>query len=66
MTVHSETIRRSGKLNRHGSFGEIREGWVADLLLVNGEPLEDLSIFETPDESLPLVVKDGEIVRNRL
>lgn len=62
----AEIIRMSGKLNRHGRFGEIREGWVADLLLVNGEPLEDISIFEDPDEALALIVKGGEIVVNRL
>ena len=29
----AEIVRMAGKLNRHGKFGEIREGWVADLLL---------------------------------
>lgn len=58
-------IRMSGKLNRHGNFGEIREGWVADILLINGEPLEDISILENPDEALALIMKDGRIVRNR-
>ena len=38
----AEVIRMIGKLNRWGNFGEIREGWVADLLLINGEPLEDI------------------------
>ena len=33
----AEVIRMAGKLNRHGNFGEIREGWVADLLLHNGD-----------------------------
>ena len=59
-------IRMAGKLNRHGNFGEIREGWVADLVLINGEPLEDISILEDPDSSLALIMKQGEIVKNRL
>ncbi len=62
----AEIIRMSGQLNRHGNFGEIREGWVADLLLINGEPLEDLSIFSDPDQALALIMKDGEIVRSSL
>jgi len=37
-----KVIRMAGKLNRHGNFGEIREGWVADILLHNGNPLEDI------------------------
>ncbi len=62
----AEIIRMSGQLNRHGNFGEIREGWVADLLLINGEPLEDLSIFADPDQALALIMKDGEIVKSSL
>ena len=62
----AEIIRMSGQLNRHGNFGEIREGWVADLLLINGEPLEDLSIFGDPQQALALIMKDGEIVRSSL
>ena len=62
----AEIIRRAGKLNRYGNFGEIREGWVADLLLINGEPLEDLSIFADPDAALALIMKDGKIVKSSL
>jgi len=61
-----EIIRMAGKLNRYGNFGEIREGWVADILLINGEPLEDLSIFADPESALALIMKDGKIVRSRL
>lgn len=62
----AEIIRMSGKLNRHGNFGEIREGWVADLLLINGEPLDDLSILADPGSALALIMKDGRIVRSSL
>ena len=62
----AEVIRMSGRLNRHGDFGEIREGWVADLVLINGEPLEDISVLRDPDDNLPLIMKAGEIVKNNL
>ena len=58
-----EIVRMAGKLNRHGNFGEIREGWVADLLLHNGEVLEDLSVLADPDSNLALVMKNGEIIK---
>ena len=61
-----EIIRMSGKLNRHGRFGEIREGWVADLLLHNGEVLEDLSVLADPQANLALIMKNGEIVKAEL
>jgi len=59
----AEVIRMIGKLNRWGNFGEIREGWVADLLLINGEPLEDISVLRDPDNALALIMKQGEIVK---
>jgi len=62
----ARVIRMAGGLNRHGNFGEIREGWVADLLLINGEPLEDISVLRDPDTALALIMKDGRIVKSRL
>jgi imidazolonepropionase-like amidohydrolase len=62
----AKVIRMAGKLNTHGMFGEIREGWVADLLLINGEVFEDISILEKPDESLALIMKKGVIVKSKL
>ena len=58
-----EIIRMAGKLNRHGKFGEIREGWVADLLLHNGEILDDLSLLADPKTNLALIMKGGEIIK---
>ena len=62
----AEVIRMTGRLNRWGNFGEVREGWVADLLLINGEPLEDISVLTDPDNALALIMKLGEIVKQRL
>ncbi len=58
----AEVIRMAGKLNRHGLFGEIREGWVADLVLFNEDPLEDISVIEVPERAIALVLKEGVIV----
>lgn len=62
----ARVIRMAGKLNRHGNFGEIREGWVADLLLINGEPLEDISVLRDPESNLALIMKGGKVVKNNL
>lgn len=58
----AEVIRMAGKLNRHGLFGEIREGWVADLVLFNEDPLEDISVIEVPERAIALVLKEGVVV----
>jgi imidazolonepropionase-like amidohydrolase len=42
-----------------GPRGAIAEGAVADLLLVDGDPLADLSLMERPETSLRVVMKDG-------
>ena len=55
----AEIIRMVGKLYRYEKFGEIREGWLADLLLFEGDPFEDISILEHPGESLVVIMKDG-------
>ena len=62
----AEIIRMAGKLNRHGRFGEVREGWVADLLIHEGELLEDLSGLSDPEANLALIMKAGEIIKAKL
>jgi imidazolonepropionase-like amidohydrolase len=46
-----------------GSLGVIEEGAYADLLIVDGNPLEDISLLGNPKESLLLIMKDGEIIK---
>jgi imidazolonepropionase-like amidohydrolase len=41
-------------------LGEVREGYLADLLLVDGDPLADVSILVNA-ERLALIMKDGQI-----
>ena len=60
----AEVIRMAGKLNREGLFGEIREGWNADLVLFKEDPLDDISVIETPRRAIALVMLDGTIVRD--
>lgn len=61
-----KVIRMAGKLNRYGDFGEIRDGWVADLLIFDGELLEDLSLIAEPEKNLRLIMKAGEIIKIEL
>jgi imidazolonepropionase-like amidohydrolase len=51
--------RYGGQIMRLGKeLGEIREGWLADLLLVDGDPLADLSIL-LDSKRLLAIMKDG-------
>ena len=62
----AEIIRMAGPLVRYDNFGEIREGWLADLLLIEGDPFSDISILERSETSLMVIMKEGRIIENRL
>ncbi|MFP5306133.1 MAG: amidohydrolase family protein [Gammaproteobacteria bacterium] len=44
-------------------LGEIKEGYLADLLLVDGDPLADLSVLLEADR-LVVIMKNGEVYKN--
>ena len=57
----------SGERNPYpGPLGVVEPGALADLLLVNGNPLDDLSLVATPETSFAVIMKDGVIHRNLL
>ncbi len=41
-------------------------GALADLLVVDGNPLEDIRVLTTPQRSLKLVMKNGQVYKNEL
>jgi imidazolonepropionase-like amidohydrolase len=47
-----------------GKIGVIEEGALADILLINGDPLQDISILTDPEANLALIMKGGEIFKN--
>jgi imidazolonepropionase-like amidohydrolase len=65
--INGEALALSGPRNPYpGKLGVIEEGALADLLLINGNPLEDISILTKPEESLALIMKDGKIYKNTI
>ena len=61
-------LAKSGTKNpyREGPLGVIKEGAYADLLLVDGNPLADVSVLADYEKNIKLIVKDGEIYKNSL
>lgn len=51
---------------RKGHLGEIRAGAYADLLLVDGDPLEDLDLVADSERNFRVIMKDGNIYKNTL
>ena len=58
----------SGKINPYteGQLGEIKAGAYADLLIYEGNPLEDMAVVAHPEKTLKLIMKDGKIYKNEL
>ena len=44
----------------------VAPGALADLLVVDGNPLEDIRVLTTPQRSLKLIMKDGQVYKNEL
>ena len=61
-------LAKSGTKNpyREGPLGVLVEGAYADMLLVEGNPLEDVSVLANYQENIKLIIKDGEIYKNSL
>jgi imidazolonepropionase-like amidohydrolase len=49
-----------------GDLGVVKEGALADLLLVDGNPLQNLDLLATPDTSLTVIMKNGVVYKNLL
>ena len=46
-------------------IGTVEEGKLADLLVVDGDPLENIAVLQKPD-NLKLIMKGGRAVKNEL
>ncbi len=64
--LRSATVTNAKLLRREGELGIVAAGALADLLVVDGDPLADLSLLERPAESLRLIAKGGRIFKNEL
>jgi imidazolonepropionase-like amidohydrolase len=64
--IRSATLVNAAILERKGELGVIAPGAYADLLLVDGDPLRDLSLLEGQGKHLDLIVRGGEIVVDRI
>ncbi|WP_332610013.1 metal-dependent hydrolase family protein [Achromobacter sp. ESBL13] len=61
--IQQATLIGAEILNQEGLLGEVREGAHADLLLVAGNPLDDISLLTQPD-SIKLIMNRGLLHKN--
>ncbi|WP_194164998.1 amidohydrolase family protein [Pseudactinotalea sp. HY160] len=62
---NAELLALSGPRNPYpGRLGVVAEGALADLLLVDGDPLANIGVITTPEQTMPVILKAGAIVKN--
>jgi imidazolonepropionase-like amidohydrolase len=63
--TNGELLLLSGERNPYpGRIGVVEEGAFADLLLVDGNPLEDIGLVKEPGKNFLVIMKDGRIFKD--
>ncbi|WP_157208795.1 metal-dependent hydrolase family protein [Mariniflexile maritimum] len=65
---NAELFERSGRRHpyQEGALGVVKEGAYADIVVVDGNPLQDISLLGNPAKNLKIIMKDGKIYKNTL
>jgi len=61
---NAELMALSGPRNPYpGRLGVVAEGALADLILVDGDPVADISLIARPEHAFAAIIKDGRLVK---
>jgi imidazolonepropionase-like amidohydrolase len=64
-STNAELLKLCGARDPYpGELGVVKEGALADLLLVDGNPLKNLDLVIDPDKNFVVIMKDGKIYKN--
>jgi imidazolonepropionase-like amidohydrolase len=64
--IRSATSTAARLLCREGELGVVAPGALADLLVIDGNPLDDIRVLTTPEQTLKLIMKQGTVYKNEL
>jgi imidazolonepropionase-like amidohydrolase len=66
-SINGELLAMSGPRNPYqGKLGIIEKDALADLLVVDGNPFDNIELVARPDKNFMLIMKDGKIYKNTL
>jgi imidazolonepropionase-like amidohydrolase len=66
-STNAELLALSGKRNPYpGKLGVVEEGALADLLLVDGDPLQDIALLANPGKAFVVIMKNGKVHKSSL
>lgn len=67
ITIINPTVHLLAKmLGKVGVLGTVAPGAIADFLVLNANPLEDIRVLDRPENHLLAVVKEGRVVTSLL
>ncbi len=66
-SINAQLLAMSGPRNPYqGKLGVIEEGALADLLVIDGNPIDHIELVAHPDQNFMVIMKDGKIYKNTL
>ncbi len=66
-SVNGNLLALSGPRNPYpGKLGVVEEDALADLLVVNGDPVADIALLEKPEATLAMIMKGGRVYKNSM
>ena len=64
-STNAELLALSGKRNPYpGKLGVVEQGALADLILVDGNPLDNINLVADPGKNFLVIMKDGAVYKN--
>jgi imidazolonepropionase-like amidohydrolase len=64
--LRSATVNAAKLLRMEGKLGAIRKDAIADLLILDGNPLEDITVLDRMSNTLLGIIKDGRVVASKI
>jgi imidazolonepropionase-like amidohydrolase len=62
--IRPATTTAARLLCQQGELGVVAPGALADLLVIDGNPLDDIRELATPDQTRKLIMKQGKVYKN--
>ena len=63
--IRSATVHAADLIGMAGEIGAVAVGAFADLLIVDGDPLDDLSLLAGQGRHMPVIMQGGRLVKDR-
>ena len=63
--LQSATINPARRFGMEGFLGQVKPQFAADMIILNENPLDDISILDEPEKHLLAVIKDGRVSHSR-